>query len=44
LAGWIAYDVVMEPLRWPFARTVPDETGAGRSVESAREARALWDS
>jgi len=29
----IAYDLVMEPFRSPFARTVPDETGAGESVE-----------
>ena len=29
----ISYDVVMEPLRHPFAQTVPDATGAGESVE-----------
>ena len=29
----IAYDVVMEPIRHPFAQTVPDVTGAGESVE-----------
>jgi hypothetical protein len=33
LGRLIAYDVVMEPLRRPFARTVPDVTGAGESVE-----------
>jgi len=29
----IAYDLVTEPIRAPFAKTVPDETGAGESVE-----------
>ncbi len=33
LGRLVAYDRVMEPLRYPFARTVPDETGAGESVE-----------
>jgi hypothetical protein len=28
-----AYDKVTEPLRWPFVRTVEDETGAGETVE-----------
>jgi hypothetical protein len=34
LGRLIAYDVVMEPFRRPFARTVPDGTGAGESVEA----------
>ena len=29
----IAYDQVMEPLRKPFAKTVPDWTGAGETTE-----------
>jgi hypothetical protein len=33
LGRLIAYDVVMEPFRRPFARTVPDSTGAGETVE-----------
>ncbi|HEX2979218.1 MAG TPA: DUF1360 domain-containing protein [Anaerolineaceae bacterium] len=33
LGRLIAYDLVTEPLRSPFTRTVPDETGAGDSVE-----------
>jgi hypothetical protein len=33
LGRMIAYDLVMEPLRAPFAETVPDGTGAGDSVE-----------
>jgi hypothetical protein len=33
LGRLIAYDVVMEPFRRPFARTVPDATGAGETVE-----------
>jgi hypothetical protein len=28
-----AYDKVLEPYRQPFAKTVPDETGAGDTVE-----------
>lgn len=35
LGRLVAFDRVMEPLRHPFARTVPDETGAGESVEPA---------
>lgn len=34
LGRLIAYDVVMEPLRRPFTRTVPDATGAGDTVEA----------
>jgi hypothetical protein len=37
LGRLVAYDVVMEPLRRPFARTVPDSTGAGESVEARGE-------
>jgi hypothetical protein len=33
LGRLIAYDLVTEPFRAPFARTLPDETGAGDSVE-----------
>jgi len=33
LGRLVAYDVVMEPLRRPFTRTVPDPTGAGDTVE-----------
>jgi len=33
LGRLIAYDRVFEPFRAPFTRTVPDETGAGESVE-----------
>lgn len=33
LGRMIAYDLVMEPLRAPFARTVPDGSGAGDTVE-----------
>lgn len=33
LGHLVSYDRVMEPLRAPFARTVPDPTGAGESVE-----------
>ena len=33
LGRLIAYDLITEPIRLPFARTVPDETGAGDSVE-----------
>lgn len=33
LGRLVAYDVVMEPLRRPFTRTVPDGTGAGDTVE-----------
>lgn len=33
----IAYDLVMEPLRRPFTRTVKDETGAGDTVEPRGE-------
>jgi hypothetical protein len=29
----VSYDLVMQTLRAPFARTVPDPTGAGDSVE-----------
>jgi hypothetical protein len=34
LGHLVAYDRVMEPFRSPFARTVPDATGAGESVEA----------
>lgn len=34
LGRMIAYDRVAEPLREPFAKTVPDETGAGMTVEA----------
>jgi len=34
LGRLVAYDVVMEPFRRPFARTVPDGTGAGDTVEA----------
>jgi hypothetical protein len=34
LGHLVAYDRVMEPFRQPFARTVPDATGAGESVEA----------
>lgn len=37
LGRMIAYDRVAEPLRAPFAQTVPDETGAGESVEPRGE-------
>ena len=33
LGRLIAYDQVTEPLRQPFAKTVPDDTGAGNTVE-----------
>jgi hypothetical protein len=33
LGRLIAYDRVADPLRKPFTRTVPDQTGAGMSVE-----------
>ncbi len=33
LGRLVSYDRVMEPFRSPFARTVPDPTGAGESVE-----------
>ena len=33
LGRLVAYDLVAEPLRRPFARTVPDATGAGDTVE-----------
>lgn len=33
LGRMIAYDLVMEPLRSPFAQTVPDGSGAGDTVE-----------
>lgn len=34
LGRLIAFDVVAEPVRLPFTRTVPDETGAGDTVEA----------
>jgi hypothetical protein len=37
LGHLVAYDRVMEPYRSPFARTVPDSTGAGESVEAKGE-------
>ncbi len=37
LGRMVAYDRVAEPLRRPFAQTVPDETGAGESVEPRGE-------
>jgi hypothetical protein len=37
LGHLVAYDRVMEPFRAPFARTVPDHTGAGESVEAKGE-------
>lgn len=33
LGRMVAYDRVTEPLRYPFAQTKPDETGAGETVE-----------
>jgi len=33
LGRLMAYDLITEPLRLPFTRTAPDETGAGDSVE-----------
>lgn len=30
----IAFDLVMQPFRAPFTRTVPDATGAGETVEA----------
>ena len=33
LGRLVAYDRVAEPLRQPFAQTVPDRTGAGETVE-----------
>lgn len=40
LGHLVAYDRVMEPFRQPFARTVPDSSGAGDTVE-AREGRGI---
>jgi hypothetical protein len=37
LGRLVSYDRVMEPLRHHFARTVPDATGAGESVEAVGE-------
>jgi hypothetical protein len=37
LGRMIAYDRVAEPLRQPFAETVPDHTGAGKTVEPRGE-------
>jgi hypothetical protein len=37
LGHLVSYDLVMEPLRSPFARTVPDSTGAGDTVEPRGE-------
>lgn len=37
LGRLVAYDRVMEPVRRPFARTGPDATGAGESVEPIGE-------
>lgn len=37
LGRMVAWDRVAEPLRYPFARTVPDATGAGDSVEPRGE-------
>lgn len=34
LGRMVAYDRVAEPLREPFAKTVPDPTGAGMTVEA----------
>lgn len=36
LGRLVAYDRVFEPIRAPFAKTVPDQTGAGESVEPIR--------
>ncbi len=33
LGRLVAYDLIVEPLRRPFTRTVPDKTGAGETVE-----------
>jgi hypothetical protein len=33
LGRLVSYDLVAEPLRQPFAKTVEDETGAGETVE-----------
>jgi hypothetical protein len=32
LGRLVAYDLITEPVRKPFAKTVPDETGAGETV------------
>ncbi len=32
LGRMVSYDLVTEPLRRPFTRTVPDESGAGKTV------------
>ncbi len=37
LGRLVAYDLITEPLRRPFARTVEDATGAGESVEPQGE-------
>lgn len=37
LGRMVAYDRVAEPIRQPFTKTVPDETGAGESVEPRGE-------
>lgn len=34
LGRMIAFDKIFEPVRAPLARTVPDETGAGQTVEA----------
>ncbi|MGE5221563.1 MAG: DUF1360 domain-containing protein [Omnitrophica WOR_2 bacterium] len=37
LGRMVAYDQVAEPLRKPFTRTVPDQTGAGDTVTPKEE-------
>jgi hypothetical protein len=32
LGRMLSYDLIMESVRWPFAKTVPDQTGAGFTV------------
>jgi hypothetical protein len=37
LGRMVAYDRITEPLRRPFTRTVPDQTGAGETVEPRQD-------
>ena len=37
LGRMVAYDLIAEPIRWPFTKTVQDESGAGETVEPAGE-------
>ncbi len=43
LGRLVAYDRIFEPIRSPFAKTVPDQTGAGESVEP-RQGNGLRES